>query len=45
MKLHTLEQIQLKEESRIKRRLKKLNPKMIVTGKGMKRFARPAKTK
>lgn len=45
MKSHTIDQIQSKEESRAKRRIKKHHPKMIMTGKGMKRFARPAKTK
>ncbi len=38
---HPHEIAQSKEEARAKRRHKKMNPKMIVSGKGMKRFGAP----
>ena len=39
------EKIQQKEEARVARREKKLKPKMRMSGRGMKRFASPKKTK
>ncbi len=40
--IHILEEV--KEHERTKRRHKKKNPKMKMTGKGMKRFANPKKS-